>query len=103
MSPPVKPVFVVVDCEFNRRNYPSLIGKEFTQPPGYATCTVNPAVNPYLQRKQPSLREMVLAEYCAQTGDVEPRADGPDHEAFKQRFNAWVDSKSGVEAIVKLA
>jgi len=28
-------MYVVVDNEFNRANYPNLIGKRFLSPPGY--------------------------------------------------------------------
>ncbi len=30
--------YLVIDCPFNRENYPSLLGKKLDNPPAYALC-----------------------------------------------------------------
>ena len=31
-------MYLVLDCPFNRENYPSLVGKKLDNPPAYALC-----------------------------------------------------------------
>lgn len=64
MAAPVEYTFLVVDDEFNRANYPDVIGKIFAVPLGYAHCKQNKSLTQLM--KEGIVREY-RGEYLGRT------------------------------------